>query len=484
MNFLSQYFVAILLGSVFGYFFCGEQMNVWYMFACAFATGIGAISFCAVMIRRRDRWSYLSASGLFVLGFWIVHFFYAAIIPFEEEVENAAFLWGFPDLANYTILVGTIAFCCFMFGYLSFRSKAPRQVFEQISTVSQENLSRMLLVVPFISIVNFCLFLGVVGPAYLSGAYAGSSNWGSGATYFFLFFEIFFYLTLVLEVYKIRLRRQELGVFQYALSFNVVTLAFFFLYIVFNVYIGDRGPILTTLFIVVGGYDFFIKKFKLITVILAIVIGISAMSFISNYRTRDATMPVAERLEQAKSKLDDKRWYAAPGELGSSVRTLNTGIALAESDGFWWGKFQAVHVLGLIPMAKSVVISNLNIPFGLTSSTYLTWKINGVGSSVGTGTTIVSDVYLDWGVTGIIIMFFILGRFLAWIESNVANSQSMYLNCLYLLVLANALYWGRATYLNSINHWVWSLLILWAAHRFLLGHRFIQERRSKRSFLG
>lgn len=484
MMFLSLYFVAILLASVLGYFFCSEQMNVWYMSACAVANGIGAIAFCCVMRTGRDRWSYLSASGLFVLGFWMVHFFYAAIIPFEEEIENAAFLWPFPSLANYTILVGTIAFCCFIFGYLSFLSKAPRQVPERIASVSQTNLSRMLLVAPVISIVNFGLFLSVVGSEYLSGAYAGSSNWGPGATYFFLFFEIFFYLTLALEVYKIRLRQQDLGLLQDSFSFNIVTSALLFLYLAFNVYIGDRGPILNTLFIVVGGYDFFIKKFKFITVIVALVIGISAMSFISNYRTRDATMSVAERLEQAKYKLDDKKWYAAPGELGSSVRTLNSGIALAESDGFWWGKFQAVHVVGLIPMAKSVVNYTVNIPFGMTSSNYLTWNINGVGSSVGTGTTIVADVYLDWGVAGVVIMLFILGRFLAWIESNVAHSQSLYLNCLYLLVLSNSLYWGRATYLNSINRWVWSLLILWAAHRFLLGDRFVQKRRPKRSFLG
>lgn len=482
--FLSLYFVVILLVSVLGYFFCGEQINVWYMSACAVANGIGAIAFCCVMRLRRDSWSYLSASSLFVLGFWLVHFFYAALVPFVEEIENSAFLWRFPDLANYTILVGTVAFCFFIFGYLSFMSKAPRQVPGRIASVSQTNLSRMLLVAPVISIVNFGLFLSVVGSEYLSGAYAGSSNWGAGATYFFLFFEIFFYLTLALEVYKIRLRRQELGVLQYAFSFNIVTLTLLFFYIVFNVYIGDRGPILTTLFIVVGGYDFFIKKFKLITVVVALIIGISAMSFISNYRTRDATMSVTERLEEAKYKLDDKKWYAAPGELGSSVRCLNTGIALAESEGFWWGKFQAVHVLGLIPMAKRVVIYTFNIPFGMTSSTYLTWNINGVRSSVGTGSTIVADVYLDWGLTGVIIMFFILGRFLAWIESNVANSQSLYLNCLYLLVLANALYWGRAVYLNSINRWVWSLLILWAAHRFLLGNRFVQEQRPKRSFLG
>jgi oligosaccharide repeat unit polymerase len=135
-------------------------------------------------------------------------------------------------------------------------------------------------------------------------------------------------------------------------------------------------------------------------------------------------------------------------------------------------------------MAKSFVIRVLHLNFGMTSSTYLTWNINGIQSSVGTGSTIVADVYLDWGVTGVIIVFFILGRFMAWLELNVAHSHSLYLNCLYLLVLSNALYWGRATLLINLNRWVWSLLILWAAHRFWLGRRYNQERRPKRSFLG
>ena len=87
-------------------------------------------------------------------------------------------------------------------------------------------------------------------------------------------------------------------------------------------------------------------------------------------------------------------------------------------------------------------------------------------------------------MTGVIILFFILGRSFAWLEYNVAHSHSLYLNSLYLLILSNALYWGRAAYLNDINVMVWSLLILWVAHRFLLGYRFVQERRPKRSFLG
>ena len=480
------YFIAVLLASILGYFFVGEGMNIYYMSACAWACGFGAVGF-AVLMRSRDKnWSYLSASSLFVLGFWVVHFFFAAIISFEEEIQHNAFLWRFPDLANYTILMGTIAFCFFMLGYLLFLAKTPRQTPVRIASVSQSNLSRLLLIAPVVSIVNFSLFLLVVGPAYLSGAYAGSSNCGSGATYLFLFFEIFFYLTLALEVYKIRIRSQgkPIGVFQYVFSFNIVTLALLFFYLVFNVYIGDRGPILTTLFICVGGYDYFIKKFKLITVLVALVLGVMAMAFISNYRTRDATKTIAERVEQAADKAAKKEWYSAPGELGSSVRVLNTGIALAESEGFWWGKFQAVNLLGLIPMAKGFVIHTLHLNFGMTSSTYLTWNINGVQSAVGAGTSIVTDVYLDWGVTGVIILFFILGRFMAWLELNVVHSHSLYLNSLYLLILSNALYWGRAAYLNNINVMVWSLLILWVAHRFLLGYRFVQERRPKRSFLG
>lgn len=480
------YFIAVLLASVLGYFFVGDEMNVYYMSACAWACGFGAVGFVVLMRSRDKNWCYLSASSLFLLGFWVVHFFFAAIISFEVEVKHDAFLWRFPDLANYTILVGTIGFCFFMLGYLLFMAKTPRRIPAKIALVSQLNLSRLLLIAPAVSIVNFSLFLLVVGPAYLSGAYAGSSNWGTGATYLFLFFEIFFYLTLALEVYKIRIRSKgkPMGVLQYAFSFNIVTLALLFFYIVFNVYIGDRGPILTTLFICVGGYDYFIKRFKLITVLVALTLGVMAMAFISNYRTRDATKTIAERVEQAANKAAEKEWYSSPGELGSSVRVLNTGIALAESDGFWWGKFQAVNLLGLIPMAKGFVIHTLHLNFGMTSSTYLTWNINGVHSAVGAGTSIVTDVYLDWGVTGVIILFFILGRFMAWLELNVVHSHSLYLNSLYLMILSNALYWGRAAYLNKINVLVWSLLILWVAHRFLLGYRFVQESRPKRLFLG
>jgi len=480
------YFLVALVASVLGYFFIDEKMNIYYMASCSWAMAIGAVGFVGYMRFKSRDFSYLSASSLFVLGFGLVHFFYGAILLIEEEIQYLSFLWRYPKSANYTILIGVVAFSLFIFGYLSLTLKKARVIPTRIASVSEANLSRLLLIAPIVSIVNFAMFLAVVGPTYLSGAYAGSSNWRGGGTYYFLFFEIFFYLTLTLEVYKIRLRAKgrEWGVLKYAFSFNIVTLALLFFYIVFNAYIGDRGPILTTLFIVVGGYDFFIKRFKLITVLAALLFGMFTMSFIADYRTRDASMTFEQRMDKGLFRMGDRKWYAAPGELGGSVRILNTAIVYAESDGLWWGKFQTVYILGLVPMAKSFVAYTLRLPFGMTSSFYFTQIINGVGSAVGAGTTIVADIYMDWGVTGVVVLFFVLGRFMAWIESNVAHSTSLYLNCLYLLVLSNALYWGRSALLAEINTWAWSLLILWASHRFLLGHRFIMERRAKRSFLG
>ena len=472
---LFLYIIFVLLASILGYFYAGDGMNSWFMSLCSMAMGGASILFCKTMHLRFQNWGYFSASSLFCLSFWIVHFFYALLLIFYEEVEFFSIhLWPHPDRANYTTLVSVLAFSGFYLGYLSLALRTPHLTVRSVTVLSSQSLSRLSLAAPLISILNFVCFISVVGPTYLSGGYAGSGNWGSGATYFFQFFELFFYLSLILEVYKIKLKNKQLGVLAYALSFNWLTIVFLFAFIVFNLYIGDRGPILTSVFIVVGGYDLFIKRFRLVAVVLALILGIAAMSYVSNYRTRDAGASLEERVEQAKYKLEEKRWYHAPGELGGNVRTANVGIAMAHSDGFWYGKFQAVHIMGVIPFAKGAVIYVLNIPFGLTSGVYLTMVING-SRGVGVGTTPVADVYLDFGLLGIIIMFPCLGRFIAWLELNAFSTSSVYHFVVYLWLLSEALYWPRAVFFHNLNEWLWALFILWVVQKTLLRSRRVNE---------
>lgn len=480
--FLFIYIIFVLLASILGYLFVGEGMNLWYMSLCSMTMGGASILFCQMMHRKFPHWGYLSASSLFCLGFWIVHFFYASLLIVYEDVQFMSGLWPYTDIANYTTLVSVLAFVGFYLGYLSFAQQAPRRSVRSATVPSRHSLSKLLLVAPLVSIGSFACFIAVVGPTYLSGGYAGSGNWGSGASYFFQFFELFFYLTLILEVYKIKLQKKELGVIAYALSFNWLTLAFLFAFVVFNLYIGDRGPVLTAAFILVGGYDFFIKRFRLVTVVFALVFGIVVMSYISNYRTRDAGASLEERVEDAKYKLQEKRWYHAPGELGSNVRTANVGIAMAHSDGYWYGKFQGVHILGVIPFAKGVVLYTFRIPFGMTSGVYLTMAING-SRGVGVGTTPVADVYLDFGLWGILLMFPFLGRFIAWLELNAFSTDSVYHIVVYLWVLSEALYWPRAVFLHNLNEWLWALFILWLVEKFFLRSRRVNESVMSRRFM-
>ena len=481
--FLFLYLIFVLLASILGYFYVGEGMNLWYMSLCAFAMCGASILFCVTMRHEQKAWGFFSASSLFSLGFWIVHFFYASLLVVYEDIQHERGLWLFPDLGNYSMLVAVIAFSLFYVGYLSLGKTQPRMVMRSITVPSQRSLSKMLLFTPLLSMVNFAMFIAVVGPTYLSGAYAGSANWDTGATYYFQFFELFYYLTLILEVYKIRLIKRHLNVFQYVLSFNWLTLGFLVVFTLFNLYIGDRGPVIAAICILVGGYDLFIKRFNFILVVCALVVGIMSMSYISNYRTRDAGASFEERVEDAKYKLAEKHWYHAPGELGSNVRTLAAGIAFAESEGHWKGKFQGVHILGMVPFAKRVVLYVFRIPFGLTSSGYLTIMING-GRGVGVGTTPVADVYLDFGIFGVIVMFPVLGRFMAWLELNVFSSESVYIFVVYLWLQSNALYWPRAVFLHNINEIVWALFILWLVQKSLLRSHEKKEMVLARPFLG
>ena len=160
--FLFIYIIFVLLASILGYLFVGEGMNLWYMSLCSMTMGGASILFCQMMHRKFPHWGYLSASSLFCLGFWIVHFFYASLLIVYEDVQFMSGLWPYTDIANYTTLVSVLAFVGFYLGYLSFAQQAPRRSVRSATVPSRHSLSKLLLVAPLVSIGSFACFIAVV----------------------------------------------------------------------------------------------------------------------------------------------------------------------------------------------------------------------------------------------------------------------------------------------------------------------------------
>ena len=431
-----------------------------------------------------------SCSSLFLLSYYIVFFQFTLLAPFYEEIRFNSFLWVSEKHVNWTTMIAAVSLNLFFVGYLWRLSKIEPRKPVRILALNEVQLGKLLLIFPCLSIGSFLLFVALVGPAYLKGGYAGSGNWGGGASHAYRLFEVFYYLTIALEVYKIKLRSPNAGLFGYILGFNIVTGAFVLFYLCFNLFVGDRGPFLSTMLILVGGYDFFFKKINPLIATASVVVGVILLAFVSDYRSRDSSLSVDEKVERGKEKRVDKKYYEYTGDLASSVRIMNYAVDLTpEISDYYFGWIQAGRLSNTIPFSaglfrKVIPFSVHNTPLGSTSSSVFTYYILGPNSTIGTGTSILGDLYLDFGIIGCLVGMFGFGYFIGWVELRAQSHQGVYQIVFYLLVVSTAIYWPRSFIGVNFQSWFLSILCIYASQRYLLNLRIRRVSASSKIRIG
>lgn len=459
--------LLLILGGV--YFFGPSEFNErWMFFVSLFPIlGYGVVCVAKMASAQGQGFAWFSIFNLFSFSFIIVHFQYPILALFYEEIASNTRLWNDPEVSTEAVTVGAIAYVIFLFGYvarlgrLTLRERGAKQV-----VFGPVEISKVFYLLFVGCLGAFALFLGLVGASFLSGAYAGSANWGAGATYLFLLFEILLYLAIILEIYRMRMENPNRGFLAYLFGFNKLLSMFMAAYILFQVYTGDRGPIVATGIIVIGGYDIYFRRLGLKFFIPLAVCGAVVLTLISQYRTRDATMTLEERVEKAKTRVEDKPFYEYTGDLATSIRTLNCAVGVTDGQmGYFKGLVIGGQVTGVVPFFQKFFGRFLpavnGYRMGTTSSFINTSILHGLFNPIGAGTTVVADVYYDAGIFSVILCLFVIGYFQAWIETTAKGNHSIYRMVIALLVLTYALYWPRASFLGDLDFWVWSLGLVW-----------------------
>ena len=97
----------------------------------------------------------------------------------------------------------------------------------------------------------------------------------------------------------------------------------------------------------------------------------------------------------------------------------------------------------------------------------MTAVIIGPYSRIGVGTTIIADIYLDFGLFGCVILMGFLGGGFAWIENRGFYTKSLYSHTLFMMCASFAFYWPRSSYITNIKEITWTLLLIFVMHRAL-----------------
>lgn len=142
-------------------------------------------------------------------------------------------------------------------------------------------------------------------------------------------------------------------------------------------------------------------------------------------------------------------------------RNLYSIYSFVEKDGILYGNNFLSSFLSIIPFAQNIVSNLFNIPYyELDSSVFCTYLVFGNNPPLGLGTHIVGDVYLATGLPGVIILFYLLGKFVVKVRNGAFVSKNNFLLIVYLYMLSYSVFICRGSFFGAVKGVVWSAMIL------------------------
>jgi oligosaccharide repeat unit polymerase len=416
---------------------------------------IGTISHI-FSLKNKKNWFRLDL--IFILGFAIVHFqwplmySYSDINPSEFSFNS---FWANSTYLNYMNFGTWLSTVGILFWYLGF------SLFKEvdIQKISLPIFDYKILY--YLTFVFFILFILTAGQDYLTGAvYKGHSNTakGSGLS---IYFNLIFSLSIIVitAIAILNSRESKLsGFIKGILKIDKKYLIILSCVVLFFLIVGDRGGALQPAFAFLILYGTFIKPIDGKKFFLLIICGGIIMTLVGIGRADSSgNNALSTGLNNATISVG----YDITVELANSARTLYKSISYVPNhDDYFLGKLWVSHLLANIPLAQSFYLNLSDDKFyELDSAEYITYITRGKFSSWGEGSSLIADIYLNFGPVGVPIFMFLLGVFFKKIINEFSKQQNLYWIIAGAILASYAFYLGRGGLFYPLRPIIWSIIL-------------------------
>lgn len=169
-----------------------------------------------------------------------------------------------------------------------------------------------------------------------------------------------------------------------------------------------------------------------------------------------STSSVSQNASEAISERQEN-YFLFANELIMCNRNLYYLVGSTETVGYTYGVTLMGSFLGIVPFLRSLVISATGIPqYVLNSAEYNTFLTSGINHTKGLGTHAVADIYICWGIIGVILIFYLYGYIITQLKKN--PNRTLYMVA-YYIILSNAIYACRATIFN-LSQILWTVFVV------------------------
>ena len=424
---------------------------------CVLLAGLFVLQNFIFFVFRNDS-DIVCFEFFFMIAFGLTNFIYP-IFYFQTNPDFSMFSLDF----NYNIIskATSIAFLGYSF-FLTGLSYFDNKKTEVKANKASINLERTSLFIFKVTIIFFILYLLSGGHKALASEYSGDGDQiAKGISPYF--YMVFFSTSIILAFLMFNKEINKKYRLWFVCLVLIITLLFLGL--------GSRSLPLAIILTAVVSYNNYRRKIPFLTVIAMIVIGAVFMTFITIARTTSITDK--SYIDNAMQNSEISSFWDFASDLVINNRNLYTLIDFADSQSHTYGLTMLGGIMSPIPFLQSTFCKTFNVPTDfIGSATFNTFLDLGPGATWGLGTNLISDVYLAFGIIGVILFFFLLGMLLG--KSKIAAPTNIYWNIFYFFLVSNAVYSVRSGFFDNFRYLIWALLIV-GVYNYYLKRKMLNE---------
>lgn len=469
------FYMSLLPLLVFLYIFAPKEMSSTYI---AWVLILLAACFLLFYSRKEKnddlRGQLLKHSNMALFGYVVVHFQYYIDFVLGNVPADNLFVWVNYSVVIKCLLLSTIGVVCFFIGYLLC---AKIKVLDKVPPIERACGTHGL---KFIALILLLVYFYTVDSGYLFGGY-GIVEMGGSAKYASLAFNAAIFSILIQEYRNVTLcQKNVVGIFHFVVLPGYTTLAMVMAYLATVVLSGDRGPLIAYTLCYLAGYlSITKKKINWVGIIVAVFVASSTLTLLGVARSLGDESGFSQKIQMAYQKRiysDESSFLPPTQELAGSVNALHHAVSyVPDQHDFLYGRFQAQQLLYAIPFSSRLIllVTEEGTRKYLDVSEFITWIAQGDNPTYGSGSSVVADFYIAFGVLGVAIGMFSFGWLMRASEQKMYSQHlsSVFWHVIWVVYFCNSIYIARSSLLESFK-----LVLMVAFLLYLNG--FIFKKRS------
>lgn len=402
--------------------------------------------------------NYFRIDVIFIIGFMIVHFQWAIMLSFSS-ITPLYLTFNIVDhnVINFGVWLSSLGLISWLFGY---NITNPKTAEFTISTIKFP--TRVI----YFGWLFFLLFLVASGQHFLSGAlYKGGGEVTGIANYLRIISNA---LAMLIIIYSF-LDRENLNKSNRFFGIGYHQFIFVTCFVFIFLYAGDRGAAISAACLFLFVYGTWVRPITLKWLVFLIITGAIILTIVGINRSGE------DGISDFFDTLAVSNLYQITQELSNSARVLYIAIEdINNGSDYHYGGLWVSKILSLFPFAQSVYlefVEHRDHAFG--TGQYITYLRYGPFSTSGEGSTLITDIFLNFGYVGVVIFMGLFGGVIKSVYSVMKQKGNLSIIIVACIFASYALYQGRAGLFDTLRDVVWTLFISWA----LIQHKFIFNKR-------